>query len=510
MFPVLNAPHETDLEALYYRFGSRYISESVNKSYRIIGQQHKSTTLTREFARRLKERKSLLISPKNTSRPLVDNAARLLDEKTLEIVQCDAVQAIYSLGVHDKVQNVTCCSNKRGRWAVTLCVTEDLDFFDVGSAIGDLILQRCELEDAFLLSNLLEAPLDTLRARGFAVDRAVKVKEYKSPPKEKALTPTVVPIPPRKSTDSASQPDKTDASGGSGDKAAPSADSPTGANDMMNSRLAELAQSAAAASAAAAATSAHNRPTPPAASATESKPESPPTNQSQDDSDALRSKKRRGLRKLLGSRGGSSNNKFPGDASSHTGSATTGMSEHVPPSHVGRGQDDDTPVSPEADASSHEQLKGMLASSLSSSRGTASSGINSPEKLMTALPEGLGRGDDGCEIIPAQSLKIFGRTTNGIKVFSSLKHGGASESFLKANVRAVKTFSSVLETLCEVYSLNIHSVAIYYEPSGRTIAFNSNKALYFNLRLFSHLHYHEDGPLSGECYSYWFSKYSLV
>jgi len=505
MFPVLNAPHETDLEALYYRFGSRYISESVNKSYRIIGQQHKSTTLTREFARRLKERKSLLISPKNTSRPLVDNAARLLDERTLEIVQCDAVQAIYSLGVHDKVQNVTCCSNKRGRWAVTLCVTEDLDFFDVGSAIGDLILQRCELEDAFLLSNLLEAPLDTLRARGFAVDRAVKVKEYKSPPQEKVATPTVVPIPPRKSTGSLSQPDKAKSSGENGDKAVPSADSPPGTNGTMNSKLAELAQSAAAASAAAAASSAHNRPAPPAASAAaESKPESLPTNQSQD-SDEFRSKKRRGLRKLLGSRGGSSN-KFPGDASSHTaGSATTGMSEHVPPSHVGQGHDDDTPVSPEADASSHEQLKGMLASSLSSSRGTASSGINSPERLMTALPEGLGRGDDGCEIIPAQSLKIFGRTTNGIKVFSSLKHGGASESFLKANVRAVKTFSSVLETLCEIYSLNIHSVAIYYEPSGATIAFNSNKALYFNLRLFSHLHYREDEPLSGECYSYWFT-----
>ena len=55
-------------------------------------------------------------------------------------------------------------------------------------AIGDLILKRCQLEDAFFISSLLEAPLDQLRARGFPVDRIIKqpdpviVPETKPPP----------------------------------------------------------------------------------------------------------------------------------------------------------------------------------------------------------------------------------------------------------------------------------------------------------------------------------------
>lgn len=517
---VLHAPHETDLEHLYERLGSRYISKSVNKNHRIIGRQLKETSLTREFARRLKERKALLISPKNTSRPLVKDAERYLDERTLQVIQVDGVQAVFSLGVHDKVQQVSCCASRTGRWAVTLYVTEDLDFFDVGSALGDIILQRCELEDAFLLSNLIEAPLDTLRARGFAVDKKVKVKEYKPPakPKPKANDPRPAPsaaaaeaASASKSTSPASdQKDRHSKEATEGNGQGDISQSSSGESDTEDSRLARLAAEAAAAaesvasSPAAAAAAAKAAA---AASQGQATSASSPTN-NQEDPDSLRNKKRRGLRKLLGGRGGST--KMP-DTSQHT--AASGYSEsdsagqqHMPPSQTGRTVDDTTPVSPEADAFSHEKLNEMLASSLASSRGTAATGLNSAERHMTALPEGLSRGDDGCDVIPAQNLKIFGRTTNGIKVFSSVKNGEEdSETFLRGNIQTIKIFASVLETLCEVYRLNMQSVAIYYESCGNTIAFNSNKALYFNLRLFAHLHYNDGGPLSSECYSYWFT-----
>lgn len=173
---------------------------------------------------------------------------------------------------------------------------------------------------------------------------------------------------------------------------------------------------------------------------------------------------------------------------------------------MGHATNNNTPVSPETDTFSHERLNEMLASSLASSRGTAATGLNSAERHVTALPEGLSRGDDGCEVIPGQNLKIFGRTTNGIKVFSSVKNGEEdSEAFLRGNIQTIKSFASVLETLCEVYQLNMQCVAIYHESCGNTIAFNSNKALYFNLRLFAHLHFNDGGPLSSECYSYWFT-----
>ena len=57
-------------------------------------------------------------------------------------------------------------------------VVDGYDWFDVGYAIGDLILQRCQLEDAFSISSLLDAPLEQLRARGFPVDRILQVGSH--------------------------------------------------------------------------------------------------------------------------------------------------------------------------------------------------------------------------------------------------------------------------------------------------------------------------------------------
>ena len=69
---------------------------------------------------------------------------------------------------------VTCCSKQQSRQKTTIYVTTNPDWFDVASAIGALILQRCQLEDALLLSQLLESPLETLRYRGFPVDRILR------------------------------------------------------------------------------------------------------------------------------------------------------------------------------------------------------------------------------------------------------------------------------------------------------------------------------------------------
>jgi hypothetical protein len=79
-------------------------------------------------------------------------------------------------------------------------ITPDFDLFDVGHAIGDLILKRCMLEDAFFISSLLETPLEQLRARGFPVDRIVKSEPVVEVVPEKPNTPipqvpTVVSVP---------------------------------------------------------------------------------------------------------------------------------------------------------------------------------------------------------------------------------------------------------------------------------------------------------------------------
>merc|ERR1712194_835026 len=117
------------------------------------------------------------------------------------------------------------------------------------------------------------------------------------------------------------------------------------------------------------------------------------------------------------------------------------------------------------------------------------------------MGQGLERGDGGCEVIPAQNLHPFKgphgnyKSRNGVKVFS-----GASTAapFLSQNFNAVEKFSIVIQHLATVFKLHLRTLAIYYEPNGRTIAFNSNKSLYFNLRYFCSLHLNQ---VDGACYS---------
>ena len=82
----------------------------------------------------------------------------------------------------------------------------------------------------------------------------------------------------------------------------------------------------------------------------------------------------------------------------------------------------------------------------------------------------------------------------------------ANESFgfLFNNFDAVDNFSVVIGHLVQIFKLKISSVAIYYDPNGNTIAFNSNKAFHFNLRFFHALRH--DWNSKG-CYSYWFTVF---
>jgi hypothetical protein len=113
-------------------------------------------------------------------------------------------------------------------------------------------------------------------------------------------------------------------------------------------------------------------------------------------------------------------------------------------------------------------------------------------------------------VIPGHSLKPFagplgnGKTRNGIQVFASKLHG-ASEVFLMENEASLHHFAVVLEALSDkVFGIKLQSIAIYHDPAGVSIAFNSNRALHFNFRFFHALHFLQNKQNSGECFSYWF------
>lgn len=183
-----------------------------------------------------------------------------------------------------------------------------------------------------------------------------------------------------------------------------------------------------------------------------------------------------------------------------------------------------TPTSPEHDAFNHNALESMIDKAVKSTQSISSAGICSPEThVHHNLPQGLERGDT-CEIIPSQNIKPHGIAKNGIRIFCERS---ADESFLQLNRDAVEHFSVVIQNLAAIFSVALSSgeydirilgsisrltysnvqpsVAIYYDPKGSTIAFNSNRSLYFNLRYFCSLHMKR---IDSACYSYWYITFA--
>jgi hypothetical protein len=528
MFPVIRAPHESDLEDFYNNLGSSYISKKVSTSYEVIARHTCDTALTMQLAQRIKERSPLLVSPSVTSRPLVSNASSILDDKNLQIVEAVDLKAVYSLGGSVRNQHVSCCAKPTGKKKNSLYITENFDIFDVGTAIGGLILQRCQLEDAFFIGSLLEAPLEQLRARGFPVDRILRPPE--------PLAPEPSPVEPAPSANKAGTPSTmggrdaaTVPTSNVNNKAKAATGSQNGpaSGEGFESILKQMFPDCAEAY-----TRSRLGPNPSLddlqrlaeemSSGNYPKQEASPTSKPPtpvygkkdkgnsalpDHSSALNETKRGKLGKRLGRALGG-----------RRGSSSAAVSPQTPQivsapmsgPQLGRGHHDKNPVPPERDSASHSRMEQMLREKVKDSAKVNANGINSPETILSSLPEGLERGSDCCEVIPSHALKPFsgqnrtGKTSNGIRVFSS-RNKPDSEAFLLENFHAVVSFADVLQKLCGVYELDLSTVAIFHDSSSGTIAFNANRALHFNVRFFYALHYKSNQPAGRDCYSYWFT-----
>lgn len=497
------------MEEFYNRIGSKYVSEVVKKDFEVRGGTY-NTALAKSLASRLRERRPLLLSPTNSSRPMVQNAAKMLDDNYLEIMQADKIYAKYTFERSSKHLTVTCCSKQRTAQKITLYVTPNPDWFDIGTAIGALILQRCQLEDALLFSQLLESPLETLRYRGFPVDRIlrpVSTPRPKSPPTVSADN-TSSPKPPQGSITR----DKPLTTNGSESQSARNGEEgfesilkqmfPSCSSDAIQGLLGpnptrEKARDVANMLASA---------LPPPGDDVKEEPggacSTPEDNSIVDKNNTnTNGKKDKASRNKLGLVGKMLRGRH------HHGSDIQQVAHEHNHRHFDNGMSN-LPSSPEQDVSTQKSLESMLSNAVQSSRSVDHAGVRSAETLLNNLPHGLARGSEGCEVIPAQNIQAFKgphgnyKSRCGIKVFYSVDEGA---EFLTHNFTAVERFSVVLQHLASVYKLNLATVAIYYEPKGNTIAFNSNKALYFNLRYFCALHQQH---VNIGCYSYWFMTFA--
>mmetsp|Transcript_24134 Transcript_24134/g.59049 ORF Transcript_24134/g.59049 Transcript_24134/m.59049 type:complete len:1833 (-) Transcript_24134:1433-6931(-) len=553
MFPVKRAPHESDLEDFYSLIGSKYISKEVKKKYHIVGEARKNSSLTKDLVGRIQERGPLLVSPSVTSRPLVSNAASIIDEKKLDIVEVPELKAVFSLKQSTRSQKITCCSTQTKFGKNCLYVTKDFDWFDVGYAIGELILERCQLEDAFFISSLLEAPLEQLRARGFPVDRII----HPEPPPEPEPKPEPKPLPAvaqAATSNTATGPtgNQTGAPGGGGVSANGGAPTPPSRGEekedssqgkkevqgtlddyvavlknifpgvdeaYIRNRLGDKPTMEDVRDIAEEMTN-NGYPKEMKQEVTKPKKEEPTNNgYPQENKQEVAKPKKEEPRKskIFGSKKlGRAVNGLMGSglAGMNTGMSNLGKQQQgvaaVPPPVFGR--ESNTVRQPEMDAAAHHNMEQQLAQRIKQSTNIDGDGFSSEDRLQD-IPEGMDH-DEKCELVPGHDLKPFvnpvtgkSEAHNGIKVFFAAEYED-SESFVRSHLDAVESFAVVLERLSDVYGIKLNSVAIYHDSVGNSIAFNANRALYFNLHFFCALHYGENGSQDSDCYSYWFVTFA--
>jgi len=435
-----------------------------------------------------------------------------------------------------------------------LCITPQLDWFDVGYAIGSLILERCQLEDAFFIGSLLEAPLEQLRSRGFPVDRIIHERKARmAPPPPPPPPPPPAAVPPANTKPNPSSVAPSPAAAPPSPPIATKEPSPatlssSGMEEILQQMFPDclgsyihnqLGKNPSIDDVKALADQMATKGYPEKDKQTNERKDNEQnkdkddatigtTNSAENDEndflppDLVEAKKpkskklgRRLGKALSGIRSNVRNNNNMGNTNNGIGNQMA-----APPPSGSSSQDNGLPVSPETDSSCQHCMEQMLQQAVQQSTKVPKAGINSSDKVLTQLPEELSRGDEGCEVIPSQNLKPFpgpyqsGKSHNGIRVFATrhriTNSTKPSEQFLQQEFHAVDSFADILQNLCGIYKLNLSSVCIYYDNSGGTIAFNSNKALYFNVRFYYALHYNEKKQKTttatlSECYSYWFT-----
>ena len=95
-----------------------------------------------------------------------------------------------------------------------------------------------------------------------------------------------------------------------------------------------------------------------------------------------------------------------------------------------------------------------------------------------------------CDAKPAQNVKFIGEAL-GVRLFLDIEvqeNGVTSTQFLAENTSALQLFASVLHICADSFALKRSAIHIFYDKSGSTIAFNANRALFFNYRYFENLH----------------------
>ena len=438
---LLAAPMEEVLEEFYHSLGAPEVA-SLLEEQQSIGIVSKDQTSALELQQLIQERSRLFLH---------DYPSEMIKHNAKWIEQNLKVKCVQTIALRRSLQGYN-LSHRESRRAVIhndkpilYIISTGFDMLAVSQALVPVLLQRSKPQYIFMLEMILESSLQKLRSRGYNVGRIMQQKETEARIADDAL------------------------------------------KQQQEEQQREIREREAAwkeVHAASAAKAQQNAmpgifPDPPDGRSVTGPVDEEPI---MDRPRGLFS----GIRKHFGfdhQRPPVQNTAASSDRNRVT---ETPQEDPPPPYSHNEGDKSETRIPQPETVTAPHHLQQNLVNAIQASRAHNSTSVIS----QPAVNEVKEAGESYCDARPGQDISLIGETST-VRIFLSknvASNGLSASKFMEANASALKLFATVLLDCADIFALKRSTVHIFYDDAGSTIAFNQNKALFFNYRYFENLH----------------------
>lgn len=467
---LVTCPQDDMLESFYSALGSPWLRSLVEEDQRM-GQLLRNQDMARQLHELILERSRLFLH--EHTRDAIRHDAKWL-EQALQVKAVSTLTMTRTLKGYDARHNEkrTACLHRESKHEATLYVTENADYYEVSRALMSLFLKRPKGQDYMALEVILETDLRRLKKKGYNVDRILRQKAAEFRVAEQERQRQLDEEQARLAKQEESRQKKI-ASHGQGE-----ADAPKPIPGAFDLPIHEPSQ-----------------PQQLLKNASDILPESVRksglfSNIKKHlgmDKNIQEQQEREKQRLLEGPQQGPTQPELPSSDNNKVSSETE---KGKPPAQT------DEPIQ------DHVDLQRDLLKAVKASRGHQTDTIYQPPKT-NVVKEAV----NYCDGIPEADLREIGTTANSMRIFVDTSMASeSSSSFLNTHLKSLAAFSKMLASLADVFLLPSGSLHIYYNRTGPSIAFNTNGAIFCNLRFLLSLHWDNYVSNAGmfEAVMYWY------
>jgi hypothetical protein len=196
--------------------------------------------------------------------------------------------------------------------------------------------------------------------------------------------------------------------------------------------------------------------------------------------------------------------KIPGSWNSDSTQETQKQLPAPPPVRPEETQKQLPPVRPTISPTDKERLSTQLQNSVSTVRSSRGKSINTSFPESNIAPPAM---NSYCSPLTEQDLVLV-LVVNDTPIYVDKSVADEGLATILSNEDAVERFTLVLQFLSSVFGLPQNSTQVYWDSDGSTVAFNRNRALFFNFRFYLGWHFsRNDEPEKAKTYHYWFMTF---